>query len=98
MHEELPDDSIYQGINIFSKVLAKSKRKDEQSHILQHQKELKDRIHSYRAMQMYLLEKIKKDREEKESQETQVPSVATHSDGDKGKGIMEDLPKETLAQ
>ena len=55
-------------------------------------------IESYRAMQMELLDKIRKDREEKEAHAMQVPSVATHLDGDKGKGIMEDLPKETLAQ
>ena len=58
---------------------------------MQNQKELKDRIQSYRAMQMELLEKIRKDREEKEAQETQVPLVETHPYGDKGKGLMEDL-------
>ena len=41
---------------------------------------------------MDLLEKIRKDGEEKESQATKVPSVETHIDGDKGKGIMGDLP------
>ena len=92
VHEELLDDFIYQGVNTFSEVLAKAKSKDEKSHILQNQKELKERIQSYRAMQMDLLEKMRKDIEEKEAQVTKVPSVATHLNGDKGKGLMEYLP------
>ena len=48
-------------------------------------------------MQMELLEKIKKDREENEAQETKFPLVETHPDADKGKGLMEDLPKETIS-
>ena len=96
-HEELPDDSIYQGVNTFSEVLAKAKSKDEKSHILQNQKELKERIQSYRAMQMDLLEKMRKDREEKESHTTKFPSVATHTNGDKGKGLMGYLPEATIS-
>ena len=49
-------------------------------------------------MQMDLLEKIRKDREEKEAQATQVPSVETHPDGDKGKGLIADLPEATIPQ
>ena len=44
VHEELPNDSIYQGVNTFSEVLARAKTKDDQAHILQYQKELKERI------------------------------------------------------
>ena len=62
VHEEIPDYSIYQGVNTFYEVLARYKSKYEQSHILQHQKELKDMNQSYRAMQMDLLEKMRKDR------------------------------------
>ena len=65
VHEEIPDDSIYQGVNTFSEVLARAKGKDEKSHILQHQKELKDKIQSYTEMQMDLLERIRKYREGK---------------------------------
>ena len=36
VHEEVLNDSIYQGVNTFSEVLARDKRKDEHSHILQH--------------------------------------------------------------
>ena len=97
VHEKIRNYSIYKGVNTFSKVLAKAKSKDEQSHILQHQKELKDGIQSYRAMQMDLLEKMRKDKEEKESLVTKVPAVATHPDGDKGKGLMENL-EATVAQ
>ena len=85
LHEELPDDSIYQGVNTFSEVLGRAKSTDEEAHILQHQKELKDRIRSYRPLQIGLLEKVRKDREEKEAQATKNPSVATHPDGDKEK-------------
>ena len=47
---------------------------------------------------MDLLEKMRKDREEKESHATKFPSVATHPDGDKGKGLMGYLPEATVAQ
>ena len=49
-------------------------------------------------MQMDLLEKIRKDKEEKEAQTTQVPLVETHPDGDKGKGLMEHIPEAIVAQ
>ena len=34
VHEETPDDFIYQGVDTFSKVLARAKRKEEQRNIL----------------------------------------------------------------
>ena len=49
-------------------------------------------------MQMDLLEKIRKDREEKESHAIKFPSVATHPDGDKGKGLMGYLREATVVQ
>ena len=39
------------------------------------------------------MEKVRKDREEKEAEETKNSSVAIFLDGDKGKGLMEDLPE-----
>ena len=47
MHEEILNDSIYQGVSTFSEVLARAKSKDEEARILQHQKELKDMIQCY---------------------------------------------------
>ena len=47
-------------------------------------------------MQMDLLEKMRKDIEEKESQATKVPSVATHINEDKGKGRMETFLRKQL--
>ena len=91
VHEEIPDDSIYQGVSTFSEVLERAKSKDEKIHFLQHQKELKERIRCYRALQIGLLEKVRKDREEKEVEAMKNSSVATFLDGDKGKGLMEDL-------
>ena len=44
------------------------------------------------------MEKVRKDREQKEPQATKNQSVPTHPDGDKGKGLMEDLPKLTIVQ
>ena len=41
VHEEVPNDSIYQGMNTLSEVLVRAKSKDEQRQILQHQQELK---------------------------------------------------------
>ena len=92
VHEEVPDDSIYQGVNTFSEVLARAKSKDEQGHILQHQHALKTRVLGYRTMELNLLEKVRKDMEEKEAQETKVSSVVTYPDGNKGKIPMEYLP------
>ena len=51
-HEETPDDFIYQGVDTFSKVLARDKSKEEQIHILQYQKEIKDRVQHYRSMEL----------------------------------------------
>ena len=93
MHEEIRDDSIYQGVSTFSEVLARAKSKDEEAHILQHQKELKERIQCYRALQIDVLEKVRKDREEKEDEATKNLSMATFPNGNKGKGLMEDLPE-----
>ena len=63
VHEEVPDEFIYQGVNTFSEVLSRAKNNDEQSHILQHQHELRTRVLGYRAMELDLLEKVRKDRE-----------------------------------
>ena len=98
VHEEIPDDSICQGVSTFFEVLGRAKSKDEEAHILQHQKELKERIQCYRALQIGLLEKVRKDREEKEAEAMKNSSVATFPDGDKGKGLMEDLPKVPVSQ
>ena len=65
---------------------------------MQHQKELKDRIQCYRALQVGLLEKVRKDGEEKEVAATKNSSVAAFLDGDKGKGLMEDLPEVPVSQ
>ena len=37
VHEEILDDSIYEGVNTFSQVLARAKRKEEQIHTLRYQ-------------------------------------------------------------
>ena len=44
------------------------------------------------------MEKVRKDREQKEPQATKNQSIPTHSDGDKGKGLMEDLRELTIVQ
>ena len=97
-HEKVPDDSIYQGVYTFFEVLARAKSKEEQSHILQYKRELKIRIQSYRAMEMDLLEKVRKGREEQEAQETKVLLVVTDTEGNKGKDPMQDLPEVTISQ
>ena len=74
-------------------MLGRAKSKDEKAHILRHQKELKERIQCYKALQISLLEKVRKDIEEKEGEAMKNSSVATFSDEDKGKGLMEDLPE-----
>ena len=49
-------------------------------------------------MELDLLEKVRKGREEKEAQATKVPSVVTYPDGNKGKSPMEDLSQVNVAQ
>ena len=44
------------------------------------------------------MEKVRKEREQKDPQATKNQSVPTHLDGDKGKGLMEDLPELTIVQ
>ena len=44
------------------------------------------------------MEKVRKDREQKEPQATKNQSVPTHPDGHKGKGLMEDLLELTIVQ
>ena len=66
-HEETLDDIIYQGVDTFSEVLEKDKSKEEHIHILQYQKEIRDRFRRYRAMELDIQEKVIKDIEEKEA-------------------------------
>ena len=67
VHEETPDDFIYQGVDTFSEVLARAKSKEEQSHILQYQKEIRDRVKHSRSLELDILERMTKDKEEKEA-------------------------------
>ena len=96
-HEEVPDDSIYQGVDTFSEFLAKSKRKEEQSQILCYQKEIRDRVWAYRAMELDILEKMRKYKEEKEAQVAKYYSLTPSLAMDKGKGPMEDVPHASVA-
>ena len=68
VHEETPDDSIYQGVDTFFKFLARDKSKEEQIHILQYQKEIRVRVKHYRSMELGILERMEKDREDREVQ------------------------------
>ena len=76
---------------LFSEVLARAKSKEEQSQILCYQKEIRDRVRAYRAMELDILEKMRKGQEEKEVQAAKYPSVTTSLAMDKGKGPMEDV-------
>ena len=105
VHEETPDDFIYQGIDTFYEVLERDKSKQEQSHILQYQKEIRDKVKNYRSMELDILERIAKDREEKEARATtkevlrsKTPSVGTSSDLDKGKAPMGENPQVSMEQ
>ena len=89
-HEEEPDESIYQGFNTFFEFLARSKSKEEQNQILCYQKEIRDMVRAYRAMEWDIQEKMRKDKEE-EAQEAKYSSVTTSSDMDKGKRPVEDI-------
>ena len=62
-HEETPYDFIYQGVDTFFEVLAMDKRKEEQSHILQYQKEISNRVRQYRSIELDIQEKVIKYRE-----------------------------------
>ena len=83
---------------LFSKVLARAKRKEEQSQILCYQKEISDRVRAYRGIELDILEKMRKDKEEKESQATKDSAVTPSSAIDKGKVPMGDVPQASVAQ
>ena len=51
IHEVVLDDFIYQGIDTFSEVLARAKGKEEHIQILLYQKEFRDMVRHYRAME-----------------------------------------------
>ena len=91
-HEEVSDESIYKGIDTFSKVLGRDKSKEEHSQNLLYQKEIRDRVRHYRAMELDIQENMLKDREAKESQGGKGTSIATSSSIDKGKSPMEEIP------
>ena len=59
---------------------------------------MRDRIQSYRELELDLLEKVRKNNEEKGAQLTKVPSVVTGSTENKVKGLVEYHPQETIAQ
>ena len=61
VHEESPDDFIYQGVDTFFEVLERAKSKEEQSHILQYQKEIMDRVKHYTSVELDILERMTKD-------------------------------------
>ena len=67
VHEETPDDFIYQGVHTFSEDLDRAKSKEEQIHILQYPKEIKDRVKHYRSMELDILERMTRDKEEREA-------------------------------
>ena len=95
VHEETPDDFIYEGVDTFSEVLARAKSKEEKINILQYYKEIRDMVNHYRSMDLDILERMTKDREEREAQAatkqalaSKTASVGTSSNLDKGKDPM----------
>ena len=66
IHEDIPNESIYNGVDTIPEVFSRAKSKEEHSLILHYQKELRDRIQSYRELELDLLEKVRKNNEEKE--------------------------------
>ena len=66
---------------------------------MQYQKEIKDRVKHYRSMELDILERMTKDREEREARATtkealasKTASVGTNSDLDNGKYLMGEIP------
>ena len=105
VNEETPDDFIYQGVDTFSEVLAREKRKEEKIHILQYQKEIGDRVKHFKSMELDILERLTKDKEEKEARvvakealASKTASVETNLGLDKGKPPMAEIPQNSLAQ
>ena len=82
----------------FFEVLARDKSKEEQIQISCYQKEIKDRVLAYREMDLDILEKMRKEKEEQEAQATKDSSVTTSSTLDKGKSPMEDVPQASVSQ
>ena len=85
--------------------MARAKSKEEESDILQYQKEIRDRVKHYRSMDLDILERMEKDREEREAQAatkealaSKTASVGTSSDLDKGKSPMGEIPQISVEQ
>ena len=57
--------SFLKPVDTFSEVPARAKRKEEKIHILQYQKEIRDRVKNYRSMELDILERMTKDKEER---------------------------------
>ena len=88
-HEEAPDDFIYHGVDTLSEVLVRDISKEEQSHILLYQKEIRDKVQHYRSMELDIQENMVMEREDKEAQATKDSPIATNCAADKGKCPME---------
>ena len=78
----------------------RDKRKEEQSHILQCQKEIRDRVQHYRSMELDIQEKVIKDGERREAKSTTKEALVStnastepSSDTVKGKSPMEEVPR-----
>ena len=52
IHEVFLDDFIYQGVDTFYKVLDRAKCKEEKSQIQLYQKEVRDRVRHYKAIEL----------------------------------------------
>ena len=105
VHEETRDDFIYQGVDTFYEVLARAKSKEEQSHILQYQKDIRERLKHFRSMELDILKRMTKDKEEKEARvaakealASKIASVETNLGLDKGKAPMTEIPHTSVEQ
>ena len=82
-------------MDTFSEVLTRVKSKGEKIHILQYQKEIRDRVKHFRSMELDILERMTKDKEEKEARaatkealSSKTASIETILGLDKGKSPM----------
>ena len=72
---------------------------------MQYQKEIRDRVKHYRSMELDILERMAKDREDqetraatKEALTSKTTSVETNSGLDKGKAPMGEVPQTSVEQ
>ena len=91
VHENEPDDSMFQGATNFQEEMGKITNPDTKSHLYQYQKDLKIRTLRERGDKLKIKQDLQKEKTEEEVREhaTRSAVVLASQPKDKGKGVLE---------